>query len=201
MKTQLTLLLISFLCSHLAQADTDWEPAKDEDGIRVYTRQVDGWDIEEFKAICVVKAKRYLIYQKLIDVAHYTNWYPDIMHAELTAQPSEHEFYSYTQIDVPWPSDDRDGECRFVVTHNSTEKTTLISMTSCEKYKSRNEHFVRMTKGQGFWKLTSKEDGSTVVHYQYLSDPGGSVPAWLTNLFIVDNPFETVKALRAQVES
>ncbi|MBI3135008.1 MAG: hypothetical protein HYZ14_10085 [Bacteroidetes bacterium] len=179
-------------------ADTDWAPAKDEDGIRVYTRQVDGWDIEEFKVITIMNVKRYIIYETLIDVAGYTNWYPDLLHSEVCKVVSEKEFYCYSQLDIPWPSDDRDGECHFEVTHNKEEKTTLINMTVCEKYKSKQNGFVRMTKGKGFWKLTSKGE-QTVVHYQYLSDPGGSIPAWIINLFIVDNPFNTMKALREKV--
>lgn len=199
MKT--TLLFLAFFFFGFQQwlfADTDWAPAKDEDGIRVYTRQVDGWDVEEFKVISVLNVKRYLIYDAIIDVVNYPSWYPDIMESEVCKRISDTEFYCYSKIDVPWPSTDRDGECHFKITHNKTEKTTLIEMNACEKYKAREEGYVRMTRGKGFWKLTSKGEGC-VVHYQYLSDPGGSIPAWLTNAFIVDNPFGTMQALKSRV--
>lgn len=190
---------LSILFSVTSHSTTDWEAAKDEDGIRVYTRKVDGWNIEEFKVICVMQAKRLIIYQTIIDISKYPEWYPDISYATVTKKISETEFYSYSKIDLPWPTDDRDSECHFKVTHFKDEKYTLIEMNACEKYKSREDGVVRMTKGKGFWKLTSKDDGSTVVHYQYLSDPAGSIPAWITNMFIVDNPFETIKALRTKV--
>ncbi|MBK9192572.1 MAG: hypothetical protein IPM77_14320 [Crocinitomicaceae bacterium] len=179
-------------------ADSDWVPAKDEDGIKVYTRQVDGWDVHEFKVICVMNVKRYIIYETLIDVVKYPQWYPDIVESELCKKISETEFYCYSKMDIPWPSDDRDGECHIKVTHNKEEKVTLINMTVVEKYKSKADGYVRMTRGKGFWKLTSKGEGC-VVHYQYLSDPGGSMPSWLINMFIVDNPYNTVKALRDRV--
>lgn len=196
--TQL-ILLSCCLCSPAGWATGDWEPAKDEDGIRVYTREVDGWDIEEFKVITILNVKRYVVYETLIDIANYKSWYPDVLFSEVTKVVSDKEFYCYSQLDIPWPSDDRDGEAHVVVTHNKEEKTTLISLTACEKYKSRQDGFIRMTKGKGFWKLTSKGE-QTVVHYQYLSDPGGSIPSWIINLFIVDNPFNTMKALKDRVK-
>lgn len=194
----LHLICLTFLIPHSPMATTDWVSAKDEDGIKVYTREVDGWDVEEFKVISVFKAKRYLIYNAIIDVVNYPNWYPDIMESELCKKVSDTEFYCYSKLDIPWPSTDRDGECHIKVTHNSEEKVTLIELNVCEKYKPRYDGYVRMTRGKGFWKLTSKGEG-TVVHYQYLSDPGGSIPAWIINMFIVDNPFNTVKALRQKV--
>jgi len=195
----LNTLLLLLLSGQFAWADTAWESAKDEEGIRVYTREVDGWDVEEFKVITIMKVKRYIIFETLMNVAAYTTWYPDIVHAEVCKTVSEKEFYWYSQIDLPWPTEDRDSECHVIVTHNKEEKTSLISLTACEKYKSRQDGYTRMTKGKGFWKLTSREDGSTTVHYQYLSDPGGSIPDWITNMFIVDNPFNTVKALKTKV--
>src|SRR5688500_6722413 len=164
------LLFLAVISGGHILADTDWELAKDEENIRVYTRAVDGWDIEEFKVISILNAKRYVIYETLIDFAKYASWYPDIMYSEVCKVISEKEFYCYSQLDIPWPSEDRDGECHVQVTHNKEEKTTLISMTACEKYQSRQDGFVRMTKGKGFWKLTTKGE-QTVVHYQYLSDP------------------------------
>lgn len=197
---RVTLLILGLCCVLTSQATTDWELAKDEDGIKIYTREVDGWDTEEFKAVANIKATRLVIFQTLMDVVSYPNWYPDIAVSELTKTISDNEIYCYSKIDLPWPSDDRDGESHFKATHNKEEKTTTIQMTACEKYKSRQDGYVRMTKGQGFWKLTSKE-GYTTVHYQYLSDPGGSIPSWLINMFIVDNPFNTMQALKKRVEN
>ncbi|MBK8924452.1 MAG: hypothetical protein IPM74_00780 [Crocinitomicaceae bacterium] len=187
------------LFSHVLFADTDWELAKDEDGIKVYTREVDGWDVEEFKVISVFKAKRSTIYSTLIDVVKYPEWYPDIIESQLCKKVSDTEYYCYSKLDIPWPSDDRDGECHITVEHNETEKITTINLDVCSKYKAKEEGYVRMTRGKGFWKLTTKGE-TTVVRYQYLSDPAGSIPAWIINMFIVDNPYNTVLALRNRVK-
>lgn len=188
------------LVTYQANATTDWELAKEEDKIKVYTREVDGWELEEFKVIAIFNVKRLYIYNAIIDVAKYPTWYPDIVESRICKKISETEFYGYSKIDLPWPTSDRDGECHFKVTHNGDEKTTTITMKASNQFVSVKEDVVRMTKGEGFWKLTSKENGATVVHYQYKSDPGGSIPSWLSNMFLVDNPFETVKSLRNLVK-
>jgi START domain len=199
MKTLKKLILfILILGANSALADTDWELAKEEDGIKVYTREVDGWDVEEFKVIAVFDVKRYLIYNVLIDVANYASWYPDLVEAVVCKRISETEFYSYSKLDLPWPTDDRIGESHMKVTHNKENKTTIIEMNTVTHCNPDAEGYTRMTKGKGFWKLTSKGEG-TVVHFQFLSDPGGSIPSWVINMFIVDNPFNTIKALKSKV--
>jgi hypothetical protein len=50
------------------------------------------------------------------------------------------------------------------------------------------------------WTITPLKDGSLSLEYQLLVDPGGSVPAWLVNLAVVDGPFETMSALREKVK-
>ena len=38
-----------------------------------------------------------------------------------------------------------------------------------------------------------------MVEYQAHVEPGGSMPAWLANKFVVDAPFETIRDLRELV--
>ena len=56
-----------------------------------------------------------------------------------------------------------------------------------------------MSKVEGFWSLTPRE-GEIEVIYEVHSEPGGSVPAWLANSFVVDAPFNTLQGLRQLAE-
>jgi hypothetical protein len=57
------------------------------------------------------------------------------------------------------------------------------------------EGLVRMPMVRGYWILTPAK-GGTNIEYSFVADPGGAIPAWLANQFIVDGPFKTVSALR-----
>ena len=45
-----------------------------------------------------------------------------------------------------------------------------------------------------------KGDNLTEVTYQVHTEPGGSVPSWLANSFVVDAPFNTLSGLRTLAE-
>ncbi|MGH8352275.1 MAG: START domain-containing protein, partial [Pseudomonas sp.] len=53
---------------------------------------------------------------------------------------------------------------------------------------------------EGLWKLVPMGGGEVEVTYQVHSEPGGSVPSWLANSFVVDAPYNTLAALRARAE-
>ena len=36
----------------------------------------------------------------------------------------------------------------------------------------------------------------TLINNQFISDPGGSMPAWVVNSFLASNPYNTVKELK-----
>ncbi|KPX87998.1 Collagenase-related protease [Pseudomonas syringae pv. rhaphiolepidis] len=55
---------------------------------------------------------------------------------------------------------------------------------------------MRVTEVKGFWKMVPKGSNQTEVTYQVHTEPGGSVPSMLANKFVVDAPFNTLKALR-----
>lgn len=63
----------------------------------------------------------------------------------------------------------------------------------------RSEGVVRVAKVDGFWQFTAQGERVEVV-YQVGSDPGGSVPAWLANSFVVDAPYNTLYKLRQLAE-
>jgi hypothetical protein len=57
-----------------------------------------------------------------------------------------------------------------------------------------------MAISRGYWMLSPSE-GGTEIEYSFLADPGGNIPAWLANQFIVSNPFKTIKGLRNHLKS
>ena len=67
-------------------------------------------------------------------------------------------------------------------------------------YLPEEEGYVRVAKVEGLWKLTPKGPGQTEITYQVQTEPGGSVPSWLANSFVVDAPFNTLKGLRERAE-
>ncbi|UKN01953.1 START domain-containing protein [Paracrocinitomix mangrovi] len=197
MKKLSFILLI--LTSLNVKAGTGWTIEKYEDGIKVYTRKVDGWDVEEFKAYATIDAPREKVREALLDIADFVKWFPDVDESAELSRSSYENRVIYYKIDLPWPADDRDIVLNYTVKNDEEKNETIISMKENLTAKSKVDGVIRMTKTRGFWILKSNGN-KTDIHYQVLADPGGSMPTWLINMFIVDGPYDTIMALRKRVK-
>jgi len=182
-----------FLVQNAMAQNGSWKLEKDENGIKVHTRTVAGESIREFKATTTIEAARSKVAAIITNINDYKNWYPDISDAKILKELSPTEFYVYNVLDLPWPATDRDGVSKMTITHDAT--STTISIKSVDGVKGKVADYVRITKSYGFWKFTT-EGAKTLVHFQYFASPAGSLPDWMINMFIVDNPYETLILLK-----
>jgi hypothetical protein len=194
----ISCLLISFTSTINAQ-DSDWETAKNKNGIIVYTRMTDASPIKQCKAVTKIKANFGKIVAMLNDVDNYPNWMANCHYSKIVKEITPFERVDYMQASVPWPFDDRD-----IVTVYKYEvdykkgyyyATTVTTPTLMKKVKG----FVRLNNGKGSWKLERVNEEVTIT-YEYSGDPEIAVPNWLINMFIVDSPFETLSNLKKKLE-
>ena len=61
-----------------------------------------------------------------------------------------------------------------------------------------NDAYVRMD-GYGYWKIHELNNDLLEVTFQMQVDPGGSIKAWMANMFVSDSPFYTLLGLREAV--
>jgi hypothetical protein len=59
---------------------------------------------------------------------------------------------------------------------------------------------VRVADSKGKWVITPLSDGKVKIVYTLHADPGGSVPAWLSNMFATQGPAESFKKLKIQLQ-
>jgi hypothetical protein len=175
-----------------------WELEKNKNGIKIYTRSTDQSRIKEFKAITTVNAKRIRVAEIIARITDYVNWYPDCSDAKILEEISSTERKVYYRIDLPWPTADRDIIMNLKVKVNNEKKETLLLFTQSSGGKKKVDGVVRMTFAKGYWKLVT-EGSQTKVHYQFIADPGGSLPDWIINMFLVDGPYDTLVALKKKL--
>lgn len=108
--------------------------------------------------------------------------------------------WTCTRFDTPWPVMPRDSALK-VSTRRGADGSVTRILRGVADYLPEQKGFVRVSKVDGLWSLTPKAVGEIEVVYQVHGEPGGSVPSWLANSFVVDAPFNTLKALRKQVEN
>lgn len=198
-------LLCLLLSISVAQAG-DWELAKQKDGISVYTRAVEGSAFREFRGEVEVPANINSVMAVLDDTDNFTQWMHQCAAATLLHKESLLERYQYLVNDFPWPAADRVLLLRNLISQ-APDRVVTVRLegvkasdlpASAQEQLPRNDSAKWVEQVQGFYRLTPIADASTRVEFQLHLDPAGALPASLVNSLIVDNPFETLKQLRAQ---
>lgn len=175
----------------------NWQVAKDEDGIKVSLSEVPGSKYKAYQGVTVVKAPLAKVKALQEDVAGACKWIHECKTQKLLKQEGD-QSWTYTQFNTPWPVTPRDSILHVTTTQQADGSLTR-TLEGQPKYLPEEKGFVRVAHVQGFWKLVPKGD-STEVTYQVHTEPGGSVPSWLANKFVVDAPFNTLKGLRTLAE-
>ncbi|MCF8301896.1 MAG: hypothetical protein K9I94_01370 [Bacteroidales bacterium] len=191
-------LIISFICAfNTAEKKAKWKLRKQEDGIRVYTRQTIGSDFKSFRATTTIDAEPKAIMAVLLNLNKVPEWTPDITHARLLREIEEGKEIVYMQYNLPWPINDRD------VVFEQQFKREADTLWLCSEYKAgylpEKQDYTRVEALKGFWKLVDT-GSSTHTIYQLHSNPGGKLPAWLVNWKIINAPYKTLHNLRNRVE-
>ncbi len=178
----------------LTAQNNHWELKKDASGIKIYVKPVEGSKFKEFRAEMTVTADISGIVATIKDVGKYKEWVEDVKEIELL-KSDESNIYYYAESLVPWPLDNRDMvyHLNFVKVNNTEIQ---INVTGLRNYIPRKEGIVRMKKAVGFWKLKTLEKSKTHITYQLHVEPGGTIPAWLANVKLVDMPFTMLSGLK-----
>jgi hypothetical protein len=178
---------------------TQWKLEKDNNNIKVYTRQAEGSKIKEFKALTTVTTDVKLLESLIENVSDYPNWQTNITIAKTLKKVSATTQYIYYTTDIPWPLADRDA---IVFSEKLTGANNSITYNLISKpdYIEVQEDFLRIKNAKGLWQFTPQTNNKIEVIYQFYGDPEGSLPGWLINMFIVDGPYTTMLNLKKKTE-
>lgn len=189
-------LTLFFLTSFLSHAQ-DWSLEVNKDNIKVYTREVDGSSLDEFKAITTLNFSMKTIFETLKDAEALPEWSKNTSHSELI-ETDDNIQYRYTISDAPFPVDDRDSYIKFTFTESETQ--VRIDIEAVPEYGPKKDDYVRVTHSRGYYLLEKIDDNKTRITYQLHAEPGGSVPGWLANSASTEVPYNALTGLKKYLE-
>ncbi|MCO6059321.1 START domain-containing protein [Pseudomonas sp. MOB-449] len=191
------LCALGLFAASVAQAE-EWKLAKDEDGIKVFLSEVPGSRYKAYRGVVVMKADIATLRALQEDVAGSCAWIHECKDQKLLKSEGP-QSWTYTRFNTPWPVTPRDSVIH-VTSQLGADGSVMRILEGVPKYLPESNGYVRVTQVDGFWKLVPKGVGEVEVTYQVHTEPGGSVPSWLANSFVVDAPFNTLKAMRQRAE-
>lgn len=183
-----------------AAAQEPWKLRTESDGIKIYMRSVAGSAVKALKVECSVAASASQLVAVILDLNACDEW---VYHSKtniLIRKVSPAELYYYSEVEVPWPAQNRDFIARLIVSQNSKSKVVTVDAPCYPDMLPKKKDIVRIPRSSGRWVITPAGKNLLHIEYELAVDPGGNIPAWLVNMFATRGPLETFRKLKVQVQ-
>jgi hypothetical protein len=177
-----------------AGAQENWKLAKKADGIDVYTLKGDS-KFASFKGHMIIEQSIHSFVALLNDLEEYVNWGYNLKKVSSVKKSGDTLLIYYAIAQVPFPYKNREGVYRNLFKWNTKTNTLMVEIETVDGYVEKNKDYVSI-KGKGFWKVVVLPAGKLDITFQMQVDPGGAVPAWLSNMFIDETPYHNLTNIR-----
>lgn len=191
---RLIFLLTTFCISLSVHSQNDgWEMKKENDGIKVYTRKLEGQRFKEIRIKTKCKTSLNAIMAAFDDTAGHKDWVYKTPDSYTVEKVDENTLIYYIKSDLPFPLTDRDIVIKYSWTQDpDTKVITTVSEGISGKVDDIDGN-IRVTDFLSEYILTPQEDGWIDIEYYAKMDPAGKLPAWLVNMAVTTGPIKTME--------
>lgn len=197
------LLSLFFLAQVLSGqlAAQSWDLVKEQDGIKIYTRQEAGKSLKAYKGIADIQAPSDKVFALIENVYDHEWWGKGLSQVKVLLYEKNKRSRYYLEYRLPWPLFNRDLFVEVTVnadTVNRVFRTMAIPLPGViPEYPDK----VRMPAYRQSWTITPFGRESAHVILEGYADPAGNIPDWITNLAIVDTPINIIREVRRRMEN
>lgn len=180
--------------------ESEWELERDREGIQIFTRSVAGSPYKEVKSLSIIEGVSLTSLVALIEDAEACpQWADKCAESYLIERVSETESLIYTHNDMPFPVKDRDVVASVKWTQDPETLQVTMTSTAVSDGVEEKRGRLRLKQANAIWQFSPQPNGSIEILNQAHINPGSSIPGWVTNMLLVDTPFETMKSYLAEV--
>lgn len=190
------LFTVLIVASQTAESAA-WELDRDEEGIKVYTREVEGSRYREFKGVTEMETSLASAVGLLDDTSACQDWLYLCETSRVLDQKSWSERFIYQISDLPFPASRRDAIFKATISQPDLQEIR-IDLSSRPDYIPETDH-VRIHESQGFYLLQVIDDDTVRLTWAMYINPAGSLPAFLVNRLLTDIPFKSLLNFREVV--
>jgi len=199
MKKSLMIISTAMLLSLFSYAQNDWKLKDDKDGIKIYTKTVENSNLKAIRVKVAVPATLSQLVAIILDISSAKDWVYSTRSATLLKQVSPSELFYYSEVALPWPITNRDFVAHLITTQDARTRVVTIDGPVVHDLVPEKKDIIRVRNSYGKWVLTPLQNNMVYIDYTLETDPGGSIPVWLVNLFATKGPMETFKKLKVQL--
>ncbi|MFH0761341.1 MAG: START domain-containing protein [Bacteroidota bacterium] len=180
-------------------AAQSWNFIREQDGIKIYTRQEAGKSLRAFKGTAIINAPAEKVFTLIEDVNHTAWWDKNLTQIKVLAYEKNKRARYYLVYDTPWPVANRDLCVEVTVSMDPEKRIYAVVAASLTGVIPEQKNLVRIKDYRQTWTVSSAgENSSNVVLEGYL-DPVGHIPVWISNMLIIQTPFNSILGVRQQM--
>lgn len=179
-------------------SDEGWEKIREEDGIIVHKKEVEGSPLVAFRGSGIVDAPLQKVVFVLIDLARTPEWVERVQDARIVREISESEYITYTHLGAPLIVSDREFVSRAKI---SMEPGKLVRFTMNATEDPEVPHHKKYVRGEligSSWEVRPVDATHTHVVAEIHADPKGNLPRSIVNFLQTSWAHKTITALRRQ---
>jgi hypothetical protein len=194
---QLSLLAFCFFnYSNLPGSEYKWEKVKYEKGVTVYKASV-GERIA-FRGVGKIMGNPEDLISIIEDPSGWKNWIENLKSGKLIEQINPNYKVFHQAISSPFPVSDRDVVYESKIFRNSPSQIRL-EMKSVKHPKAPQSNGVRIHIIFTRYEIVKLGNNSMHVTFETLSEPGGTIPDFLTNWASERYPVTLFEGLRREL--
>jgi len=179
--------------------ELEWSLKKDKRGIQVYTARVPESKHRAVFTTMRINSELSEVVALLMDFENCRKWAKTCKELEVVSSLSETTQRVYAVVDLPFPAKDRDSIS--LIRWEKDNRTGIVSMESnADPLASEglDSKYIHMTYAHVLWRIVPSPKGLIIENYAHLN-PNGALPVWLTNLLSTEEPYKTLRRMRARL--
>jgi hypothetical protein len=174
-----------------------WELKREREGVTIYTRESPDSPLKEYRVSAIHNFPMEELYKMSIDLESRPKWVIHCTGLEIIDTVDGRIRY-HTSYAVPWPFLDRDLVVEEELVYKGPDSAHLLTRSIYLDY-PLGDGMVRMPRYREEVFFEKIDACRTRFRAEGFADPGGSVPAWLVNMFLVDGIYDSVISTRERM--
>jgi hypothetical protein len=196
----LALAALAIGASGEAERSEDWEFRKEQDGIRVFTRDSSLPGLKTVRAETVIPIDDpYVIVALLDDVEAALELMDNVSFVEEIESQEPGTKYMRMVLDVPWPFRDRDVVAGLTLLRDEEGQRLILTLTGKPELIPVDRKYVRVPSFDSSYTLRYGRDDGVHVTFEATLDPGGNIPPRFANYGVAGMPLKTLANMRRLV--
>lgn len=197
-----TLTALMLLMPLQTLAEAEWEQirkARERGDVDTYVRPVDGTPIKQFRGIVEVPHPLVTVMAVISDVPNFQDWVFQCKGTEMREEEWGAE-HARVMIRGIWPVSDRDVLVRSHYEQDPDTYAVTVHSTATDDVLEEQRGYVRIPALNNVFRFEPLNDGWTRITFQTMVNPGGAIPAWLSNFVSTRAPLQTLEGMSEQME-